>query len=169
MPLTLAHLSRGALAISALLCAFIGLQAAQGQPATAVGKPAASTVETEGIIFERQQIMLQLEKDSGALGEMAAGLRKPDKLAETARSIAQLAKDSVAAFEANVPGGRAKPEVWSNNVDFRQRMEAFATNSEKMAKIAETGNLTGVVEVMTQALPCKDCHDIYRAPKKPAP
>jgi cytochrome c556 len=142
------------------LAGFVAAQAVSAQSAP-------DKAESEGLIFERQQIMIQLDKDSTALGEMAAGLRKPDKLAETTRSIAQGAKDSLAAFEPNVPGGRAKPEVWSNWPDYKQRLEAFAAKADQMAKIAESGNLTGVVEIMADALPCKQCHDSYRAPKKP--
>lgn len=137
-------------------------------PAAVAAQAPSDKSEAEGIVFERQQIMLQLEKDSEALGEMAAGLRKPDQLVATTRSIAQGAKDSLAAFEPNVPGGRAKPEVWANWPDFRQRLETFAARTEKMAKIAESGNLNGVVEVMADALPCRECHQVYRAPKKPA-
>lgn len=159
MTCSLTNISRAALVVSCVLTVFVAQHRVRAQPAPA-------KEEAEGIVFERQQIMLQLEKDSQALGEMAAGLRKPDKLAETAHAIAQGAKDSLAAFEPNVPGGRSKPEVWSNGTDFRQRMEAFAANADKMSKIAETGNLTGVVEVMAEALPCKQCHDVYRSPKK---
>lgn len=148
-----------ALAISISLAGTISVQAASGPPDI-------SKDEAEGMIFERQQIMIQLDKDAEALGEMAAGLRSTDKLAETARSIARGAKDSLAAFEPEIPGGRAKPEVWSNWADYKMRMDVFAANSEKMAQIAESGNVTGVVEVMTEALPCKQCHDVYRAPKK---
>lgn len=156
---------RAFLVVSAALAGFVAVQAVWAQPTRATAPPSP---ETEGIIFERQQVMLQLEKDSGTLGEIAAGLQKPDKLTETAQAIARGAKDALASFEPNVPGGRSKPEVWSNRADFRQRMESFAANADKMSKIAESGNLTGVVEVMAEALPCKQCHDIYRAPKRPA-
>lgn len=152
-------MGRPALAAAAALAAF-----AVGQAVNAQGAP--SKEEAEGIIFERQQIMLQLEDDSEALGEMAAGLRPNDKIGEVARSIARSAKDSYASFEQNVPGGRSKPEVWSNWADYSQRMEAFVKNTEKMAALAEGGNTTGVIEIMAEALPCKQCHDVYRAPKK---
>jgi cytochrome c556 len=126
---------------------------------------ALSKAEAEGIIFERQQIMLQLERDSELLGKIAAGVAPPDKLPATTRAIAQGARDSVTAFADKVPGGRSKPEVWSNYLDFMQRMEAFATNAENMAKAGEGGNVSAVTNLMIDALPCKQCHDIYREPK----
>jgi cytochrome c556 len=156
------RLRRGALVLGAAVSVFAVQQAVHAQAAP------ANKADAEGIIFERQQIMLQLGKDSEVLGDIAAGTRKPDDMAKVAHSIAQGARDSLAAFQPNVPGGRSKPEVWSNWPDFKQRMEAFATNADKMAKIADTGSVPAVIEVMSQGLPCKDCHDVYRAPKKPA-
>jgi hypothetical protein len=40
---------------------------------------------SHGIIFERQQIMLQIDLDAKALGMIAAGSAPPAKLAERAR------------------------------------------------------------------------------------
>lgn len=162
MPGAIKPMRCAALAASAALAAFTAQQAVYAQSAP----ENISAEEAEGMIFERQQIMLQLESDAEALGEIVAGLRPPDKLAEVAQSIAQSAQDAANSFEQKVPGGRAKPEVWSNWADYSQRLEAFVSNADKMAKIAESGNVTGVIGMMTSALPCKQCHDVYREPKK---
>lgn len=126
-----------------------------------------SSAEREGIIFERQQAMLQLERDSDLLGKIVAGIAPADKLAATTRAVANGAKDSVTSFADKVPGGRSKPEVWSNNADFTRRMESFARNAEAMAKAGESGNIAAVTGLMIEAMPCKECHDLYREPKKP--
>ena len=126
-----------------------------------------SSEEREGMIFERQQIMDQLNRDGELLGQIAAGIAPAGMLAQTTRSIANGARDSLESFRTGLPGGRAKPEVWSNHADFMQRMEAFARNSEAMAKAGETGNVVAVTALMIDGMPCKQCHDIYRAPKKP--
>jgi cytochrome c556 len=122
--------------------------------------------DAEGVIFERQQIMLQLEKDAEALGMIVAGLAPREKLAATARAVADGARESRASFELHAEGGRSKPEVWSNWDDYSRRMQVFETRSEEMAKLAEAGNLNGVIEIMSDAMPCKACHDVYRTPKK---
>lgn len=134
-------------------------------------KPGAvvDPAEAEGVIFERQQLMLDIERESKVLGEVVAGTAPADKLAPSARAIATLARESIAAFGPQAPGGRAKPEVWTNWPDYSQRMAAFADKSEEMAKQAEAGNMEGVLSLMTDALPCKQCHDVYRNPKKPTP
>ena len=137
-----------------------------GSPVTA-SDAAADSAQKEGAIFERQFIMEQLDKDGEVLGNIAAGIEPPAKLAEVTRSIAKGARDSVESFRPILPGGRAKAEVWSNHADFMQRMETFARNAEAMAKAGETGDMAAVTDLMVAAMPCKQCHDIYRAPKRP--
>jgi cytochrome c556 len=145
-------------------------QAIPAQGATPPASIAASQTppadEAEGIIFERQQIMQQLDKDTEKLGSIVAGELPPEQLAATVRAIAKGAKESVAAFQPNVPGGRAKPIVWSNWADYSQRLQSFAEKSEAMAKAGETGDVAVVTSLMGDALPCKQCHDLYREKKK---
>src|SRR5688572_26946053 len=123
---------------------------------------APGPAEREAIIFARQQAMSDLSDDSRKLGDIVAGLVPPAELAATTRSIANGARDAVASFHPQVPGGRAKPEVWTNNADFMQRMESFARNAEAMAVAGETGSVAAVTERMIDAMPCKQCHDLYR-------
>lgn len=136
----------------------------QVAPPAVLSKPVAPD-EAAGIIFERQQIMLKLRDDGDVVGSIVAQEIPPTKLAEVTRSIANGARESYASFRANVPGGRARPEVWSNWADFSQRMESFVRNSEATAKLAETGNVAAVTSTLGDALPCKQCHDVYRTPK----
>ena len=95
--------------------------------------------QSEGIIFERQQTMHQLGEDAALLGKIVAGEAPADKLAETTRSLAQGAHDSVEAFKQQVPGGHAKPETWANYADFSARMQKFATGADAMAAAGKTG------------------------------
>ncbi len=155
------------LAACAVIAAATGLQSARAEVSSAqVTKPALSKEEADGIIFERQQIMLQLEKDADTMGKIAAGILPPDKMPETAEAIAKGAKDSLAAFQDKVPGGRTKPEAWQNWADFNQRLEAFARNAETMAQAAKSKDVVAVTSTLGDALPCKQCHDVYRTPKK---
>lgn len=137
-----------------------------GAAGWSAGAAAPSPEEQEGIIFERQQIMLQLERDSELLGKIVAGTAPKDKLAQATRAVAQGARDSVTSFADQVPGGRTRPEAWSNYADFMQRMEAFARNADAMAKAGESGDMNAVMGLMIDALPCKQCHDVYRTAKK---
>ena len=136
-------------------------------PAAAAPQKPPAADQAEGIIFERQQIMTQLDKDTDKLGSIVAGELPADQLAATTLAIAKGAKESLAAFEPNVPGGRAKPAVWTNWADYSHRMQDFADKSAAMAKTAaETGDVAVVTALMGDALPCKQCHDLYREKKK---
>lgn len=121
--------------------------------------------EADDPVLNRQLIMQALEDDADALGDIAAGIAPPTKLAEHARNLAQHAKESYQSFEQNAPGGSASPDVWSNWADYSKRMEEFVSNSEKMATVAETGNVSAVTQLMVDAMPCKACHDVYRVKK----
>lgn len=127
--------------------------------------PAIDKAEADGIIFERQQVMLRLDKDAKTLGMIAAGSAPASKLAETTRAIAEAARDSVAAFEPLVPGGRAKPEIWTNHPDYMRAMRDFAAKADAMARAGQGGDVNAVTGLMIDAMPCKQCHDRYRAPK----
>lgn len=137
-----------------------------GEQASGGALQPVDPADVEGVIFERQQIMLQLEKDAEELGMIVAGLAPRDKLAAVARAVANGARDSRSSFELHAEGGRSKPEVWSNWDDYNRRMQVFEARSEEMAKLTESGNFNGVIEIMSDAMPCKACHDVYRTPKK---
>lgn len=130
------------------------------------GGAAETDAEAEGIIFERQQVMTQLGKDADVLGKIVAGALPADQLPATTKAIAQGARDSVEAFKLRVPGGHSRPEVWADHADFAARMEKFAVNADAMAKAGESGNMSAVLGMMVDALPCKECHDLYREKKK---
>jgi cytochrome c556 len=120
-------------------------------------------------VLDRQLIMQALDDDAEALGNIVARLQPADKMAEHAHNIAKHAKEAYESFKPNVPGGSAKPEIWTNWDDYSKRMESFVANSEKMAKIADSGDINAVTEIMIDAMPCKSCHDVYREPKKKKP
>ena len=161
---------RGAMAacigLAALTWHQVGRSETTGStPIARANDTAPGNEEAEGIIFERQQIMLQLDRDAKTLGGIVAGTIPAAKLAETTRSIAQGARESVTTFEPAVPGGRSKPEVWSNHAEFLNDMSAFARLAEVMANAGQSGNVSLVTNLMIDALPCKQCHDKYRVPK----
>jgi len=148
----------GAIAISS---------AADPQTPLATTAKARSKDELDLVIFERQQTMSQLAKDTELLGQIVAGTAPVEKLGEATDAIAKGAREASEQFKDAVPGGHTRAEAWSNNADFRQRMESFAKNADAMAKAGKTGDVGAVTSLMIEALPCKQCHDLYRE-RKPA-
>lgn len=130
-----------------------------------VGAENAKAGDEETIKY-RQMIMKQLEAEATVLGMIVSGQIPPDAMSAEARSIANAAKVALKSFEPNVPGGEAKPVVWSKWDDFSKRMQVFAQKSDELAKVADAGNVAQVTEMMVSALPCKECHDLYRDKKK---
>lgn len=116
-------------------------------------------------VLDRQLVMQQLEKDSGTLGKILAGIEPKEKLAETADALAKDAQEVRASFQSKTPGGRTKAEAWSNWEDFSKRLDSMVEKTEQMAEMAKTGNVNGVTELVADAIPCKSCHTAYRAPK----
>jgi cytochrome c556 len=121
--------------------------------------------DDDDAISYRQLIMKELDAESSALGMIVSGQVPPDALSLQAKAVALSAKSALKAFEPKVPGGAAKPEVWAKWDDFSKRMQTFAQKSEEMAKVSEGGNVQAVTELMIAALPCKECHDVYRVKK----
>lgn len=131
-----------------------------------LGAPAAVGSDDQDVITYRQLIMKQLDAEAAALGMMVSGQIPADGLSSEAISVANAAQAALKAFEPKVPGGEAKPEVWAKWPDCHKRMQDFAKKSAEMAKVSESGNVAAVAELMVNALPCKECHDIYRNKKK---
>lgn len=135
-------------------------------PTPAAPTPAAPA-NPDTVILERQLIMQQLDEDAELLGNILAGIEPREKLALATRAIAKGARESAASFRAQIPGGQSKPEVWSRHDDFMQRMDVFVRNAEAMAKAGDAGSMEDVTHLIIDAMPCKQCHDVYRTSKKP--
>ena len=131
----------------------------------ALAAAADDPAEREGIIFERQQTMEQLGRDSEALGRVVAGLEPATRLPELTRAIADGARDSLDSYRNPVPGGRTRAEAWAKGADFMRRMEDFARKADAMAAVGASGDVAGVTGMLVDAMPCKQCHDLYRAPR----
>jgi cytochrome c556 len=135
-------------------------------PMFSIGPSIVAQADDQDAIDYRELIMKELDAEAAALGMIVSGQVPPDALALQARALASSAKSALKAFEPKVQGGEAKPEVWAKWDDFSKRMQVFAQKSEEMAKVSEGGDVRAVTELMIGAMPCKECHDIYRNKKK---
>lgn len=164
------------LALAGLAAATIATGAAHSADEQAIVPAASAAVdvsklskdEIETLIYERQQVMGQLEKDAELLGEIVAGIEPKEKLAATTASLAKGARETHSAFMMKIPGGRTKPEAWSNWADYSGRLDNFVASTAKLEQLGATGSVVAVTDILGDAMPCKACHDLYREPKKPA-
>jgi cytochrome c556 len=116
----------------------------------------------------RSQIMHTMGEQAGALGQILQQKVQvpPENFAVHVKVIAITAATAKKAFEPNVPGGQAKPEVWSDWADFSKKMEEFAKATDTMLKLAKTKGKQAALANVLDALPCKGCHDKYRDESK---
>lgn len=127
--------------------------------------PMAARADDKDVVDYREHIMKTLDAQTAAIGMIVSTQIGEDNLVAHAEAIALTAKQALKSFEAKVPGGESKPEVWSNWPDFEKRMNDFVEKTAKLAASAKTGGVPVVMEEMVDALSCKGCHDVYRNKK----
>ena len=147
------------------LVKFVGGFAVAAMLAAAPMVASAADDANKDVIDYREHIMKTLDSQTAAIGMIVSTQITEENLVAHAEAIAITAKQALASFKPNVPGGESKPEVWKNWPDFEKRMNDFVAKTELLAKSAKTGGVPVVMEMMVDALTCKGCHDIYREKK----
>ncbi len=121
----------------------------------------------QDVVQYREAVMKTLNEQIGALGQIASDVVPDDNLVTHMDIVALAASTALKAFKPNVPGGKAKPEVWTNWADFSKRMTEFAQQTAAGAKIAKAqGKDAALVQLINYADSCKGCHDMYRQEDK---
>ena len=128
---------------------------------------AAPAFDPKDAIEYRERTMRTLQEQTAIIGMMASMAVPDTNIKAVATTIALSAKMASKSFEQKAEGGEAKPDVWAKYPDFKSKMDAFVENSQKLADAANKGaTLSELTELLVPALPCKDCHDLYRDEKK---
>ena len=139
----------------------------------ALALPATVRADNQDTIDYREHVMKTLAAQVGAI-ELIVQSKVPSddtsNLGTHLKILALTASTAKAAFKENVPGGEAKPNVWSGGglaADFSKRMDELAANTEALAKSAgDSPNASEVAGKLQSVLTCKGCHDQYREQKK---
>jgi cytochrome c556 len=134
----------------------------------AIFLPSMVSADDQSVIEYREHIMKTLDEQSAAVGMILSMAAPNDNTVAHLQAIALTAQIALKAFEPKVPGGEAKPEVWSNWADFSKRMNEFAKKTAEVAKLVKEKGADdpGLGEQVVDALSCKACHDVYRKEKK---
>jgi cytochrome c556 len=122
--------------------------------------------DDKDVIDYRQHIMNTLGEQAAALGEILSTVVPDDNAVAHINAIALTASTALKAFEPKVPGGQAKPTVWSNWPDFSKRMNELAQRTAEAAKVAKEKGKDAALSNILDQLTCKSCHDVYRQEKK---
>ena len=132
----------------------------------AVAVPGVARADNQDTIDYRKHIMKTMGAQAAAIGMILQQKAPADNFATHVQILATTASTALKAFEPNVPGGDAKPAVWSKWADFSKRLNELAANTADLAKTAQAGGMAATAPKLQAALTCKSCHDIYREQKK---
>ncbi len=121
---------------------------------------APSMAEDKDVVAYRRHLRITLNEQSGALGMILSGSIPDSDPVAHLEAIALTASYATKAFKLQVPGGEARPEIWTQWADFSKRMDDFARKTAGLAKTVREKGPQGVN--VLDALTCKACHDIYR-------
>ncbi|MCC6531000.1 MAG: cytochrome c [Burkholderiales bacterium] len=92
---------------------------------------------------------------------------KPDiaEATRVANVVATLAPVFAHGFPAGTGDGdtRARPEIWSQPDKFKQAMDRYIGEANKMLEVARSGNADGMrTQFGTLSKACDSCHDDFR-------
>ena len=137
--------------------------------AVAFAAPAsAQFAKPEDAVKYRQSALFVMGQHFGRIGAMANGRAPYDAKAavENAEVVAQMAKLPWAGFGAGTDklSQKAKPEIWTEQVKFREHNEKLVGETEKLLAAAKTNNLDNLKAAFGSAAgTCKACHDNFRS------
>ncbi|HSV59242.1 MAG TPA: cytochrome c [Variovorax sp.] len=132
---------------------------------------AAQFQKPEDAIKYRQSALTVMANHFGRVAAMAQGKAPFDAkvAADNVQIVATLSRLPYTAFGDGTDKGaptRAKPEVWSQNVKFKEAAEKMIAEVAKLDAAAKTGNFDQVkAAVGGVGSACKACHDDFRAEK----
>jgi cytochrome c556 len=127
---------------------------------------AAFTRPADAIKY-RQAAFQVMSFHSQRIGGMAKGERPFDKVvcSQDAAIIELLATQMEAAFPAGteMAPSKAKPEVWQDAAQFRQKMEDLKSSARKLSEATRSGDQNNIRAAFNQtAQSCKSCHEGFR-------
>src|ERR1700730_3502981 len=100
--------------------------------------PMAVHASDQDVVDYREHIMNTLNEQAGALGEILSGAIPAENATAHLEAISLGASIALKAFERKVPGGEAKPDVWSKWADFSKRMNDFAQGTAAAVSVAKS-------------------------------
>jgi cytochrome c556 len=123
--------------------------------------------KTEDAIKYRKSALTIMGTNFGQLSAMAQGKAPYDaKLAAESGAIVEFAaKLPWTAFVEGSDKGetKAKPEIWTEQVKFKEAQDKLVNESQKLAVAAKSGKLEDLkVAVAATGGACKNCHDNFK-------
>ena len=132
---------------------------------TISGSAFAQFQNAEKAIEYRQSVMTVIGTHFGRIGAVVKGdvpYNKED-VAKNAAIVAFMSTLPWQAFGPGTEGGKARPEVWSDNAKFKASSEKMQLAAIDLNKAAQSGDIDGIKKAFgATGATCKGCHDDFK-------
>ncbi len=131
------------------------------------GAASAQFAKPEDAIKYRKNALFVMQQHFSRVGAMASGKVPFDAkvAAENAAIAESMSKLPWAGFTEGSDKGetRAKSEIWTEQVKFKEASEKMMAEMSKLAVAAKIGNIDSIkAAVSATGGSCKNCHDDYQ-------
>ena len=129
------------------------------------GTAIAQFQKPEDAIKYRQSAFTVMANSFGKIGAVVKGEApyNKDEVAKNAVVVATLSSLPWQAFGPGTEGGKAQPEVWSDNAKFKAASEKMQLAVADLNKAAQSGDLDSIKKAFGAAgATCKGCHDDFK-------
>ncbi len=132
---------------------------------TISGTAFAQFQSAEKAIDYRESAFTVMNTHFGRIGAVVKGEApyNKDELAKNAAIVAMMSTLPWQAFGPGTEGGKAMPEVWSDNAKFKSASEKMQLAVADLNKAAQSGDLENIKKAFGAAgQTCKGCHDDFK-------
>ena len=133
--------------------------------AIGAGSAFAQFQNAEKAIEYRQSVMTVISTHFGRIGAVVKGAApySKDDVSKNAEIVAMMSTLPWQAFGPGTEGGKAKPEVWSDNAKFKASADKMQLAVVDLNKAAQSGDLENIKKSFGVAgATCKGCHDDFK-------
>ncbi len=119
----------------------------------------------EKAIDYRESVMTIINTHFGRIGAVVKGdvPYNKDEVAKNAAIVAMLSTLPWQAFGPGTEGGKAKPDVWSDNAKFKAAADKMQLATANLNTAAQSGDLESIKKAFSATgSSCKGCHDDFK-------
>ena len=133
--------------------------------AISAGAAFAQFQKPEDAIKYRQSAFTVMANSFGKIGAVVKGETpyNKDEVAKNAAIVAMLSTLPWQAFGPGTEGGKAQPDIWSDNAKFKAAADKMQLAVADLNKAAQSGDLESIKKSFgTAGATCKGCHDDFK-------
>ena len=133
--------------------------------AIGAGAALAQFQSAEKAVDYRESVFTVMGTHFGRIGAVVKGEQpyNKDEVAKNAAIVTMMSTLPWQAFGPGTEGGKAKPEVWSDNAKFKAAADKMQLAVIDLNKAAQSGDLESIKKSFGAAgATCKGCHDDFK-------